>query len=116
MEPKIIERPWGIEKVITETAYYIVREITIKKGKAVSMQYHREKVETLYVLSGSATYWLKKVGEEEFTTKVAKKGDILEHRPYEVHRERALEDFTFIEISTTQAEDIVRLEDDYGRI
>lgn len=112
---KVYERPWGSETWITSTAYYIVRKLLIRKGQAVSLQYHKEKVETLYILRGSAEYTLQRAGESEPIVRIVKAGDVLEHRPYDIHRQRALEDFEFIEVSTIQLDDIVRIQDDYGR-
>lgn len=112
---KVIEKPWGTETWITSTAYYIVRRLYVRKGEAVSLQYHKEKVETFYIIRGSAEYTLQRAGEKEPVIRVVKAGDVLEHRPYDVHRQRALEDFEFIEVSTPQMDDIVRLQDDYGR-
>ncbi|WP_455735332.1 cupin [Caproiciproducens sp.] len=115
MPNSIMEKPWGTEELIAQNDHYIIRKLTIRTGQAVSLQYHKEKIETLYVLSGTATYYRQRPGEE-MTETVVGPGDIIENHPYELHRERAIEDFVFIEVSTPQMEDIVRVEDDYGRI
>lgn len=112
---KVVQKPWGTETWLTSTAYYIMRHLFVKKGEAVSLQYHKEKVETLYIIKGSAEYTLQRAGEKDAKIRIVKAGDVLEHRPYDIHRQRALEDFEFIEVSTPQIDDIVRLEDDYGR-
>lgn len=110
----IVEKPWGFEKWIACNEHYIVRELCIKKGHAVSLQYHERKIETLYVLKGTSVYTLQKPGEEK-TERIIGPGEILNQYPYQIHRQRALEDFVFIEVSTPELDDIVRLEDDYGR-
>lgn len=110
----IVQKPWGYEKWIACNECYVVRELLIRKGCAVSLQYHERKIETLYILEGSALYTLQ-LPNEERTERIIGPGEILNQFPYQIHRQRALEDFRFIEISTPELEDIVRLEDDYGR-
>lgn len=53
---EIVEKPWGTEKWIDCNDHYAVRELLIRKGHAVSLQYHEKKLETLYVLQGRAIY------------------------------------------------------------
>ena len=114
MSEKIVEKPWGYEKWIANNEHNVVRELLIRKGEAVSLQYHEKKVETLYVIEGKALYTLERPGEKR-TERVIGPGTILNQYPYEIHRQRALEDFRFIEVSTPELEDIIRLEDDYNR-
>ncbi len=111
---EVVIKPWGYEKWISCNEHYVVRELLIKKDHAVSLQYHEKKIETLYVLEGRAIYTLQRPGEDK-TERIIGAGEILNQFPYEIHRQRALEDFRFIEVSTPELEDIVRLEDDYGR-
>jgi len=114
MSYKVVEKPWGYETWITSNEYYICRILDVKKGEAVSLQYHEEKLETIYILEGTAEYYIQKPGEE-MQKRIIKPGDILEHQPYEIHREIALEDFKFFEVSTPHMDDIIRVEDKYGR-
>jgi len=114
MESRIVEKPWGTETWIASNEHYICRILHIKKGASVSLQYHEKKVETLYIEEGSAEYTFQRPGEERQTW-IIRAGDILEHRPFEIHREKALEDMKIIEVSTPEIDDIIRLEDDYGR-
>ncbi len=114
MSLKVVEKPWGTETWIASNEHYICRILHIRKGESVSLQYHEKKVETLYIEEGTAEYTFQRPGEE-VQTWIIKPGDVLEHRPYEIHRERALEDMKIIEISTPEIDDIVRLDDDYGR-
>ena len=111
---EIVTKPWGTEKWIECNEHYVVRELLIKKGQAVSLQYHEKKIETLYVLEGKALHSTQRPGEEKREIEVGP-GDIIKNLPYEIHRQRALEDFRFIEVTTPQLEDIIRLEDDYNR-
>lgn len=114
MPNSVVIKPWGEEQLIAENKHYVIRMLKVWAGEAVSMQYHKELVETIYVVSGTAEYYLQKPGGI-MTKKIIGPGDVLQHRPYEIHRECAIEDFQFIEISTPQINDIIRVEDDYGR-
>ena len=113
-EYKIVENPWGREVWVEENEKYICRILHLKKDCAVSLQYHKHKLETLYVISGKATYIFQRPGEEKITRTIGP-GDILNHKPYEVHREIAIEDTVLFEVCTPEIDDIIRLEDSYGR-
>lgn len=110
----IIEKPWGTEKWIEVNDYFAVREITIKAGEAVSLQYHEKKLESLYVLEGRAIYLHYMPGEKEFEEEVGP-GTIMKNVPYLIHRQKAITDFRFIEVTTPELDDIIRLEDKYNR-
>ena len=115
MQPgDIVEKPWGTERWIACNAHYALRELVIRAGHAVSLQYHERKIETLYVLEGSAVYYTQEPGEE-MQERIVKAGDILSNHPYLIHRQRAIEDFRFIEVTTPELDDIIRLQDDYNR-
>lgn len=111
---KVIKKPWGEELWISSNKHYIIRILHLNKGERVSFHYHKKKIETLYIIKGKAKYILQKPGED-VQERIIKPGDVLEHEPFEIHREEALEDMEIIEISTPPIEDIVRVEDDYGR-
>lgn len=111
---EIVVKPWGTEKWIDCNSHYVVRELLIRKGHAVSLQYHEKKIETLYVLEGTAVYTTQdKSGE--MIERIVGPGAIMKNYPFVIHRQRALEDFRFIEVTTPQLEDIIRVEDDYAR-
>lgn len=109
-----IEQPWGDEIRVCDNDRYVLRIFHIRKGARVSLHYHTKRVETLYVDAGRARYWLTRPGEATRTT-ILREGDVIEHQPFEVHRQEALEDLRLIEVSTPPFDDIVRIEDDYGR-
>lgn len=111
---KVVEKPWGQEIWVTANEFYVVRILHVRKGGRVSLQYHEKKVETLYIDQGTARYTLQRPGEER-QERILKPGDVIEHRPFEIHREEALEDLRIIEVSTPEMDDIIRVEDDYGR-
>jgi mannose-6-phosphate isomerase len=114
MDVRVVEKPWGTETWIASNEHYICRILRIRKGASVSLQYHTRKVETLFIEEGSAIYTLEKPGLPR-QTRILNAGEIIEHRPYEIHRQQALEDMKIIEVSTPEINDIVRLEDEYGR-
>ena len=114
MEFEKVEKPWGYEMTLEQTEGYIFRFLHLNAGAAVSLQYHEHKTETLYILKGNAEYTFQRPGEER-TVRIVGPGDILHHEPYEIHRQRAITDFEFLEVSSPDLTDIIRLEDDYNR-
>ncbi|KKN78500.1 hypothetical protein LCGC14_0350320 [marine sediment metagenome] len=106
---KIVNKPWGYEKWLHE-GKYVLKEIFIKKGFKTSLQYHKKKTETNYIIRGKAKLQWSIVGYE-----IKKKGDYFHVNPNEAHRVEALTDLLMIEASTPEVDDIVRLEDDYDR-
>ena len=109
-----IPQPWGEEIRICDNDRYALRIFEIRKGARVSRHYHTRKIETLYVDAGSARYWIERPGEEPAEL-ILRAGDVIEHHPFEIHRQEALEDLRLIEVCTPPMDDIVRIEDDYGR-
>jgi mannose-6-phosphate isomerase-like protein (cupin superfamily) len=106
---KRVEKPWGYEIWWTVTEKYVGKLIFVKAGHALSLQYHERKSESMYCLSGRGTLTLD--GEPvELTEGVAR--DI----PVGMrHRLEAMEDLTVMEVSTPELDDVIRLEDRYGR-
>ena len=87
----------------------------MRAGQSLSLQFHRVKDESWYVLAGRAELQLGEAGEAVLKAEVVGPGVAFRFRPGTVHRVRALEDTTILEVSTPQLGDIVRLEDEYGR-
>jgi len=106
---KIVEKPWGREIWLVVEKEYAGKILEIKKGARTSLQYHRKKKESIYVHEGE----LKIIHPEGET--IVKKGQSITLKPGDRHRLVAMEDLILIEISTPELEDVVRLEDDYGR-
>lgn len=96
------------------TEHYAGKILRVRAGARLSVQYHREKDETSYVLSGRV---LLSQGDsaEEMTDRTLGPGDSWRSRPSVVHTLEAIEDAEIIEVSTPQLDDVVRLEDRYGR-
>ena len=109
-----VEKPWGYELVFALTEHYCGKVLVIRKGEQLSLQFHREKDETIYVHEGSIELEVGETGGPLETT-VARAGQAFRLRPGLVHRWRALEDAVVLESSTPHLDDVVRLEDNYGR-
>jgi len=114
-EPRRVEKPWGWELIWAHADAYVGKVLFVREGESLSLQFHREKDESWYVLEGRAELELGEAGQAVLQTEIVGAGVAFRFRPGTVHRVRALEDTTILEVSTPQLEDIVRLEDHYGR-
>ena len=114
-EPRKVEKPWGYELIWAESQRYVGKILFIKAGESLSLQFHREKEESWLVQAGRAKLELGSAGDALLNEEVIAAGAAFHFRPGTVHRVTALEDTTIIEVSTTELEDVVRLEDRYGR-
>ena len=110
-----VDKPWGYELIWALTGDYCGKVLFVRAGEALSLQFHREKDESWYVHSGRAELQVGAVGEAVLVSEVIAAGAALRFRPGTVHRVKALEDTTILEVSTPQIDDVVRLEDAYGR-
>jgi mannose-6-phosphate isomerase len=115
VDPRKVEKPWGHELIWALTDEYCGKLLFVKAGEALSLQFHREKDESWLIHSGRAELELGGPGEKVPHQEVVGAGAAFRIRPGTVHRVKALEDTTIIEVSTSQIEDVVRLEDRYGR-
>ena len=108
------EKPWGHEDLITLDDRYCFKLLFVKAGHRTSLQYHKVKHETMYFLSGKGV--LEIHGEDgSVESRSLSPGDTFQLGPGTVHRLSAQEDVTCLEASTPEVDDVVRLEDDYGR-
>ena len=114
-EPRRVDKPWGYELVWAEADAYVGKILFVKAGESLSLQFHRVKDESWLVQSGRAKLELGSAGDAVLHQEVVAAGACFRFRPGTVHRVTALEDTTIIEVSTTELDDIVRLEDRYGR-
>jgi mannose-6-phosphate isomerase len=110
---KIVEKPWGHEIIWAHTDRYVGKILHIKKGESLSYQYHVVKDETVRVLSGVLDMDVERNGEQEKLRLTP--GESLHIVPHMKHRMIAVEDCDVLEVSTPQLDDVVRLEDRYGR-
>jgi mannose-6-phosphate isomerase-like protein (cupin superfamily) len=105
-----IDKPWGYEEWLEVNEKYVVKRLMMKKGNQCSLQYHEAKKETVMVLSGTLTVY--------FNDQIIKMApsDTLTIEPHDIHRMFAEnEDCLYLECSTPELDDVVRIEDDYGR-
>jgi mannose-6-phosphate isomerase len=109
-----VEKPWGYEHIYAVTPDYCGKLLFVRAGEALSLQLHRRKDETIYVHSGRARF---EIGEsaDELGSDVVEAGASFHIAPGVVHRLVALEDTLLLEVSTPYLDDVVRLEDRYGR-
>lgn len=109
-----VEKPWGHEIVFALTDRYCGKVLFIRQGEQLSLQFHRRKDEVIYVHEGRIEL---EVGEPGRTpdVEVVGPGRAFRFTPGTVHRWRALEDTLVLEVSTPDVDDVVRLEDRYGR-
>lgn len=112
---KVIEKPWGKEEVIEINNSYMMKKLTMWKDHRCSIQYHRIKRETIYVISGKLRIYF---GDtlETMDSKIFGPGETLTIVPGVVHRMEGAEDSVYLEASTPEMDDVVRLVDDYNRV
>ena len=109
---KLTMKPWGHEELLALTDSYAMKRMVINPNSRMSLQYHEKKEETIYVVSGCLSIWESEGG----MTKELFPGDVYHVKPAQIHRFGATDSqVVLIECSTTELEDVVRLEDDYQR-
>ncbi len=111
---RTVEKPWGHELIWAQTDRYVGKVLHIRKGESLSYQYHKIKDETVYLLRGSMELETEVDGiRVKFPLAP---GDCAHIPPGTRHRMLALEDCDILEVSTPELDDVVRLEDRYGRV
>ena len=111
--PRRVDKPWGHEIIFAHTERYVGKILVIEPGHSLSRQYHEVKDESLYVLDGTLVLELG-IGDNLKREKVSA-GKGFHVTPYTVHRFSAEERVRLLEVSTPELDDVVRLEDRYGR-
>ncbi|MGH7501068.1 MAG: cupin [Longimicrobiales bacterium] len=113
-KPRRVEKPWGHELIWAETDRYVGKILHVKAGHALSLQYHERKDETIHLLNGSLRFFagqsVEDVAQVEFV-----EGQSYRILPGTIHRMEAVTDVNILEASTADLDDVVRLEDRYGR-
>jgi mannose-6-phosphate isomerase-like protein (cupin superfamily) len=115
VDPRRVEKPWGHELIWAHTDVYVGKVLFIKAGQSLSLQFHRDKDESWLIHAGRAKVELGSVGDPVLKEEIVAPGAAFRFRPGTVHRVTALEDTTILEASTPHLDDVVRLEDRYGR-
>ncbi len=115
IRPERVPKPWGHEIIWARTDRYVGKILHVRAGESLSLQYHRRKEETMRVLSGAVTL---EVGAERGEPQRLRlgAGEGFHLPPGTRHRVTALEDTDILEVSTPELDDVVRLEDRYGRV
>jgi mannose-6-phosphate isomerase-like protein (cupin superfamily) len=111
---KHVPKPWGHETIWALTDRYVGKILHINAGQALSVQYHERKDETVYLLSGEMIYWVK-IGDEEMRDMKLGRGEAFRITPGTIHYMEAITDCDVLEASTPELDDVVRLQDRYGR-
>lgn len=106
---KIVEKPWGREHWFAVNEKYAGKIIEVDEGKRLSLQYHKKKHETMYLLEG-----LIRMIHNDNELEI-KPGSSIEIKPGDRHRVTAIVKSRIVEVSTPELDDVIRLEDDYGR-
>lgn len=114
-EPRRVEKPWGWELIWADTELYVGKVLFVAAGHSLSLQFHNLKDESWFVQSGRAEIELGEPGGAFLNKEIVGSGACFRYPPGTVHRITALEDTTVIEVSTPHLDDVVRLEDAYGR-
>jgi mannose-6-phosphate isomerase-like protein (cupin superfamily) len=126
-ETRRVEKPWGYELIWAVTDIYVGKVLFVKAGASLSLQYHEQKDESWLIQSGRARIQLGRIGpnhgvgpddglgDEALAEEEVGAGAAFHYTPGTVHRITAVEDTTILEVSTPHLEDVVRLEDSYGR-
>jgi mannose-6-phosphate isomerase-like protein (cupin superfamily) len=109
-----VNKPWGHEEIFAETPRYVGKILFVKAGEALSLQYHQVKEETLRVLDGEVEF-VTGPDQANLTSDRLGAGDVFHIGPGTLHRMTATTDCRLLEVSTPEIDDVVRLEDRYGR-
>lgn len=108
-----VEKPWGYEIHWAKTDRYVGKIIHVNAGHALSLQYHNEKDETIYLSCGRILFDIQ--DGDRLARREMKPGESVHIAPKTIHRMTAIEDSDILEVSTPELHDVVRLEDRYGR-
>jgi mannose-6-phosphate isomerase-like protein (cupin superfamily) len=109
-----VEKPWGYEDIWAETDRYAGKILFVREGQRLSLQLHERKDESIYVVRGRLRLTLE---DESGELRISELGPCDSGRiaPGRRHRFEAINDCELVEVSTPDLDDVVRLEDDYGR-
>ena len=111
---RFVKKPWGQEEIFAETDRYVGKLLFIKAGESLSLQYHEVKEETLRMLEGRIAFFAGP-DVDHIERVELEPGDVFHVPPGCVHRMEAITDCTMLEVSTSELDDVVRLNDRYGR-
>ena len=113
VQPERVEKPWGREVIFAATDRFAGKLLEIRAGERLSLHFHQDKHELLYVLRGAVRLFVGEGPDAERHEIGA--GEAFELPPGTVHRIEAADDALLVEASSPEVDDVVRLADDYGR-
>ena len=108
-----VPKPWGYELIFAKTDRYVGKILHVNKGEALSLQYHEMKEETLFVVRGELRLTIESDGDRREVS--LREGEAFHIPPRLIHRMTAVVDTDVAEVSTPELDDVIRLEDRYGR-
>jgi mannose-6-phosphate isomerase len=114
-DPERIDKPWGYELVWAHSEHYVGKLLFVRAGEQLSLQFHNRKDETIYLYEGRLEIEISPPGVRIPESEVVTAGAAFRIKPGMIHRWRALDDSVVLEVSTPDLDDVVRLEDRYGR-
>lgn len=114
-EVRRVEKPWGYEIIWAHTDRYVGKILHVNAGEQLSVQYHERKDETVYLLSGEMKYWVQLPGDSVLRDQQLVAGQSFRITPLTVHYMEAITDCDVLEASTPELDDVVRMNDRYGR-
>ena len=114
-ETRRVEKPWGWELIWAHADDYVGKLLFVRAGQSLSLQFHRVKDESWLVHEGRAKLEMGAPGAALIDSEIVGPGAAFRMPPGTVHRVTALEDTLILEVSTPHLDDIVRLDDRYGR-
>jgi mannose-6-phosphate isomerase-like protein (cupin superfamily) len=115
-QPYRVEKPWGHELIWARTDRYVGKILHIEPGHLLSLQYHEQKDETIYVLRGEIIFRVRDLDGDRLREIRMREGDAYHVTPRTVHQMEAVTPADLLEASTPELDDVVRLQDRYGRV
>ena len=112
--PYRVEKPWGYELIWALTERYVGKILHIEPGHVLSLQYHNHKDETIHVLKGEIIFRVKE--GQGLVERRMRQGESYHIAPLTVHQMEAVTSADLLEASTPEINDVVRLQDRYGRV
>ena len=111
----VIKKPWGHEELLEKNKKYMFKKLFMKKGHRCSLQFHKKKIETIFVIKGKLRIlYGNKI--KKLKKKIFKQYQFITINPKTIHRMEALTNCIYLESSTPELKDVIRLSDDYKRV
>lgn len=111
--PYRVDKPWGYELIWARTDRYVGKLLHVRAGHILSLQYHNRKDETMHVLRGELV--LRTQPGDRLEERAFRSGETVHIPPKLIHQIEAVVDSDVLEASTPELDDLVRLQDRYGR-